>query len=174
MEVMRLIVLVVMAGCWRGPAVTRADQAVQSSFVARLHGLAELSRTTAALEPRLVAARSRIFALANERERRAIQDELRELADDVVHLTARARSARQRGEDRATLDRVDHSLVEAASTVAQLRRGLRYATTIEELHAYGPADPSQRVDLTLLDDRMDVVMSPALPAMVRWRNHVSP
>lgn len=177
MGVMRLLVLVVVAGCWRGTAATTTDEPAQPSFVVRLHGLAELSRTTAALESRLVAARSRIFALANERERRAIHDDLRGLADDVIQLTARARSSRERGDDRATLDRVDRSLVEAATTLAQLQRGLRYATTIEELQAYRAPQQielSQRVDLTLLDDRMDVVMSPLLPATVRWRSHVRP
>ena len=144
MVVMRLVILVVLAGCWRGGEAARSSDVEQPSFVMRIHGLAELQRSTAAVEPKLSTATDRIFGLVDEAQRDTLRDDLRVIADEVDRLAVRARTLRARGGNRFALDHIDRKLDDAVVTLAKLRHGLRYANTLEELQAYQPVDPAAR------------------------------
>jgi len=180
MVVMRLVVLVLLAACWRGGGPVSEMRGVSSagpdavSFVVRVHGLAELQRNTAALEPRLASAVRRILGLANEAERIAIRDALRELARDVVELAAQARGARQRGDDPVAIRAVERKLGDAVATLAKLRQGLHHASTIEELQALAqrPVEPPSSLDWYDPDaGRVDLVLSPSPMHGARWHRH---
>jgi hypothetical protein len=145
MVVMRLLLLMVLAGCWRGGAAAPSIEAEPPSFVVRLNALADLQRRTAALAPRLAAAAQRIFGLIDEAQRTRLRHDLRALADDVDGLVVSARTIRARGADAATrdhvdpaaaLDEIDRKLTDARGTLAKLRHGLSYANTLEQLQAY--------------------------------------
>jgi hypothetical protein len=169
---MRLLVLVLAAGCWRGapPAAPVAKPADPPSFVARVTGLAELQRETASLEPRLDAALRRIFALATEAERSVIRDDLEDLASEVAQLSARTRGARTRGTDAAELAVIQRKLADAGETLLKLRDGLHHATSLERLQAIAKQPTERRLpidDAFLPTDRVDLVYSPA-QAPSRW------
>jgi hypothetical protein len=140
MEVMRLVWLVLVAGCWRGVAapMTRAPEPL--SFVVRINGLADLQRSTAVLETKLATATQRFLGLADEAQRDALRDDLRMLADDLAQLAARVRTVRMRGGNTTALYELDRRLAVATITLAELRHGLRYATTLEQLQANLPTE----------------------------------
>jgi hypothetical protein len=171
---MRVLVVVLLAGCWRGaplpaPLATAADP---PSFVARVTGLGELQRETAALAPKLDAALHRIFALATESERGAIRDELEDLAGDVAQLAARVRGARTRGSDPAALAAIERRLADASATLVNLRDGLHHATSLERLQA-AAKQPAERQlsadDVFLGTERFDLGFMHG-PPMSRWHH----
>ena len=172
MVVMRFVVVVLLAGCWRAGADAREPVPVVSespvafverapTMVERAHGLAALEHETAALDPMLHSAHERILALTNESERYSLRVELHELGASIARLRARARVARVRGDDAAILDDVERQLSEVAVALTKLRHGLRYANTVEELQAFRPIEPVPRTD-----DRVDVVLT---PGSAHWR-----
>jgi hypothetical protein len=182
MVVMRLVVVVLLAACWRGGGpvsegtrgVSAAERRDAVSFVVRVHGLAELQRSTAALEPKLAAAVHRILRLANEAARLALRDALRALARDVVELAARARGARLRGDDPIAIRDVERKLGDAVATLAKLRQGLHHANTIEELQALTqrPIEPPPALGWYDVDaGRVDLVLSPSPAHSARWHRH---
>jgi hypothetical protein len=131
MGVMRVLLVVLVAACWRGGATTEGHE--PRSFVARVTGLSELQRGTEAVHAELATALHRILRLATEEQRTAIRDDLRALAHETTQLAARARAARACGDDPAVLDRVERRLSQATVTLAQLHDGLYYARTLAEL-----------------------------------------
>ena len=151
------------------------EPAPAPSFVARVHGLVELQQRASVLETRLATALRRIMALANEDERIAIRDGLRELTGDAEQLAARTRGARTRGDDPAALARIEHQLAEADIMLGKLREGLRYARTVDELAALEQrgAEPPAPIHHAFDDyDRIDVVMSPVPSPTLSWRRGV--
>ena len=172
MVVMRFVVVVLLAGCWRAgadakePVVIERDRSVAfveraPTMVESVHGLAALVHETVALDPQLHGAQERILALTNESERFSIRVELQELDASIARLRARARVSRVRGDNAAVLDEVERQLSEVAVALTKLRHGLRYANTVEELEAVRPIEPVPRTD-----DRVDVVLT---PGSAHWR-----
>lgn len=129
---MRLLVLVVLAACWR-EAPRRAEP--ELSFIARINALAELRRNVDELEPKLEAVMHRILGLASEAERDAIRQDLNALGIDVARLTDVADASRDRGDDPAVLDEIDRKLAHASLGLANLRDELLHAKTIAEERA---------------------------------------
>jgi hypothetical protein len=127
---MRLLVLIMLASCWREAP---PPEEPQSSFVARVHTLAELRRGTNALAPELEATKQRIVGLASEAERSAIHADLAAMEHEVSRLIDLMERARERGDEVAD---VDDKLRAAALSVMRLREELRYARTTEEQEAF--------------------------------------
>jgi hypothetical protein len=154
MVVMRLVLFVLLAGCWRGGTAAStaiAPQPQPLSFVVQVNGLADLHRSTAALAPRLEGALQRVLALANEAERDVLRDELRTITDDVEQLAVHARTARARGGNTAVLADIDRQLADAVVALTKLRHGLRFANTLESLQAYQPVEPTVRRHIGVAD-----------------------
>jgi len=127
-----LLVLLV-AGCWREPAERSQPEL---SFVARVNVLTDLRTRTSALAPKLDYAMQRIRGLASEAERAAIRDDLNALDLEVRQLSAVARDARERDENRELLDDVDRKLAQAARGLAGLHEDLLHAKTLAEQEAF--------------------------------------
>ena len=163
MGVMRVLLLVLVAACWRGGTATTHGSEPRS-FVARVTGLAELQRSTEAVHAELATALHRILRLATEEQRTAIRDDLRALAHETTQLAARARAARASGDDPVVLERVEYRLSQATATLAQLRDGLYYARTLAELEELERA--SDRPAEPLAYSR---VMFAAPTPTLRWR-----
>jgi hypothetical protein len=168
-----VVVLVLLAGCWRNGAVTEGALPTSRqdpvSFVVRVNGLAELQRSTSTLEPKLATALRRILALASEAQRTTLRHDLGEIGREIAQLAARARAARERGDDPVAVERVQRKLSDAVATLAKLRTGLRYASSIEQLHALDNRPTEQPVPPAWdINDRIDIVMSPAHDPN-RWR-----
>ena len=129
---MRLVILVLLASCWRGgDAVTEP----QPSFEQREQALRELRRRVEALAPKLEYVLQRIVGLSSEVERTAIRDDLARLDRELAALADYAADARTRGDDPAALDVIQRKLEHATLALAQLHDELRYAKTAEERDA---------------------------------------
>jgi hypothetical protein len=129
---MRLLVIVVLAACWR-EAPPRTEP--ELSFVARVNALVDLRRNVDALEPKLEAVMHRILGLASEAERDAIRQDLSALAVDVARFADIADASRARGDDPVVLDEIDRKLERAELGLANLRDELLHAKTIVEQRA---------------------------------------
>jgi hypothetical protein len=140
MVVMRLLMLVLVAGCWRGGPAPTTTLEEPVSFIVQVNGLAELERSTAVLETNVAIATKRLLGLADEAEREALRADLRMLADDLDRLAARARTAHARNADAAALAQIDRKLADATIALANLRHALRYAKTLEQLQANLPVE----------------------------------
>jgi hypothetical protein len=127
-----IVVVVLLAACWRGGAST---QAPQPSFIARKNALVELRRSTDALFDKLERTMQQISGLASEAEREAIRIDLDVLDRDLVQLARYTAEARARGDSPSFLDSVQHKLERAALVLLSLREELRYAKTTAELAA---------------------------------------
>lgn len=161
MVLMRVLLLVLVAACWRGGATTHGPE--PRSFVARVTGLAELRHGTEAVHAELATALHRILQLTTEDQRTAIRDDLHALAHETTQLSARARAARACGDDPLVLDRVERRLLQATVTLAQLRDGLYYAKTLAEL------EELERVEARAEPLAYSPVMFAAPTPMLRWR-----
>lgn len=129
---MRLLVIVMLAACWR-EAPRRTEP--ELSFIARVNALAELRRNVDELEPKLEAVMHRILGLASEAERDALRQDLNALDVEVARLADVADASRARGDDPAVLDEVDRKLEHAELGLANLRDELLHAKTIAEERA---------------------------------------
>ena len=128
----RLVVLVMLASCWREP--TRRNEP-ELSFVARINALAELKRSVDELEPKLDVTMQRILGLSSEAERDAIRQDLSTLDYEVARLVQIAAASRERGDDPGILDEIDRKLERAKLGLANLRDELLHAKTVAEERA---------------------------------------
>lgn len=129
---MRLVIVVLLASCWRGG--NRVTEP-QPSFVARKQALAELQRNVDAFVPKLDYAMQCIVGLASEAERESIGQDLARLEHELIALVDYAADARTRGDDPAVLATVQRRLEQAALALTDMRVELRYAKTTAELEA---------------------------------------
>ncbi len=129
---MRLLVLVMLASCWREPA---RHNEPELSFVARINALAELRRSVDELGPKLEATMQRILGLASEAERDAIRQDLNALDEEVARLAQISTASRARGDDPQVLDEIDRKLAQAMLGLANLRDELLHAKTLAEERA---------------------------------------
>src|SRR5512139_3520789 len=101
---MRWLVLVLLAGCWRGSAPSEPTPA---SFIARKNVLVELNRSADALVPQLEYVVQRIIGLASEAERDAIRSDLAAVERDIARLSRYVDERRAHGDKAVALDLVE-------------------------------------------------------------------
>ncbi len=149
---MRLLVLVMLAACWRGGAA--ADETTPS-FIAHENALAELNRSTDALVPQLEYLMQRLIGLASEAEREAIRTDLAAIERRVAELSRYVTDRRAHGDNGAMLDAVERKLEQAALAVVQLREEVLYAKTTAELAAL---DELSRAQAQADDERRQLLL----------------
>lgn len=159
---MRLLVIVLLASCWREPAHRTEPEL---SFVARVNAVTALRRNVEALEPKLEAVMHHILGLASEAERDAIRQDLNALDDEVARFAQVAAASRERGDDPKTLDEIDRKLDRVTLGLLNLRDELLHAKTIAEQRALEEQRKLQDASDTDLRSRIyrrrDTIMLPA-------------
>ena len=130
---MRVLLVLLLVGCWRQPAQRTQPEL---SFVARVNAIDELQRRTNSLAPKLDVTEQRIHGLASEAERAALHDDLNALEQETAQLSRMARDARERGDDPLVIARIERKLQYAVLGIGQLREDLHHARTREEQEAF--------------------------------------
>ena len=167
---MRVLLVLLLVGCWREPA-RRSEP--ELSFVARVNVLTELRQRVDALGPELEVTMQRILGLASEAERAAIADDLAALELEIARLSRIARDARGRGDNPELLADVERKLGYATRGLANLREDLLHARTQAEQEAFeelkkkveGTLDDEVRIRIYRRNDALPPMLQPVPPRL---------